>query len=116
MLRMILVPVIASSLELNGKPLSSRNSACVMWVVVPSRLVGFWCPVSCPLFSWSSGVCLADTRGSPAACHFLSSISENAVMTKRKTTGDKLSPCRTPTVWSMSVDSFPILSVMCRSL
>ena len=88
----------------------------MMWVLAPSFLDGFMCPVSCPVDSWSSGVCLVSILGSPAACHFLSSISEKAVMTKRNTTGERLSPCRTPTVWSMSVDSFPILSVMCKSL
>ena len=97
-LRIIFVPVIASSLELKGKPLSSRNSVWVTWVVVPSFLVGALCPVSCPVVSWSSGVCFASTLGRPAACHFLSSISEKAVMTNRNTTGDRLSPCLTPTV------------------
>lgn len=71
--------------------------------------------MSWPLESWSSGVCSASTRLIPASFHLLSSISENAVMTNRNITGDKLSPCRTPTVCSMSVDSFPILSVTLSS-
>ncbi len=85
-----------------------------MCVVAPRFCSGLMCPVSCPVLSWDRGVCSASTRGSPAMVHFLSNISEKAVMTKRKITGDRLSPCRTPTVWSMSVDSFPILRVTCR--
>ena len=111
-----LVPIIASFLVLIGKPLSSRNSVWVTCVVLPCLRVGFLWPVSCPEDNWSSGVCSASTRLIPAACHFLSSISENAVMTKRNITGERLSPCRTPTVWSMSVLSFPILRVTWRSV
>lgn len=109
-----LVPIVASSLVLNGKQLSSRKSVCVTYVVVPFFCMGLMCPVSCPVLRCDSGVCFASTLGSPAVHHFLSSISENAVMTKRKITGDRLSPCRTPTVWSISVDSFPIFNVTCN--
>jgi hypothetical protein len=57
----------------------------------------------------------ASILGSPACVHFLSSVSANAVMMKRKMTGDRLSPCLTPTVCWMSVVSLPILSVIRRS-
>jgi len=40
--------------------------------------------------------------------------SENAAMMRRKITGDKLSPCLTPTPCEMSAFSFPILSVTTR--
>jgi len=111
-----IVPLIASSLAWNGKLPSSRKSVWVTYVVEPCLRDGCVCPVSWPLESWDSGVCSASTLGIPAAVHFLSSISEKAVMTKRKITGDKLSPCRTPTVCSMSADSFPILRVTRRSV
>lgn len=115
MLRVSFVPVVASSRVLNGKLPLSKNRVCVMYVVCPFFFVGFLCPVSWPDGIWSSGVCSASTWLIPAACHFLFSISENAVMMNRNITKNRLSPCLTPTVWSMSVVSFPILSVICKS-
>ena len=110
-----LVPTAALFLVLNGKQLSSRKSVCVTYVVTPCFCSGFMCPASCPVLRWAKGVCFALTHGSPTVVHFLSSISEKAVMTKRKMMGDRLSPCRTPTVWSMSVDDMS-QSVMRRQV
>ena len=102
-----IVPWIASFLVWKG--------VWVMYVVDPCLRVGFVCPVSWPLDSSDNGVCVASTLGIPASINFLFSISEKAVITKRKMTGERLSPCRTPTVWLMSVLSFPILRVTWRS-
>ena len=75
-------------------------------------------PVSCALisdtlerFAWWNRV-----FGMLAAVRFASSISENAAMIRRKITGDRLSPWRTPTDWVMSDFSFPILRVTTRSV
>ena len=72
-------------------------------------------PVSCALEGVDIGVYSASILGSPACVHFFSSVSANAVITKRKMTGDRLSPCLTQTVCRMSVDSLPIFSVTRKS-
>lgn len=113
---MILVPVAASSRLLKGKPLSSRNRIWLSCVVNPVGCVGRTiCPVSCAVCEDDIGVYSASILGSPARVHFLSSVSANAVMMKRKMTGERLSPCLTPTVCRMSADSLPTFSVTRRS-
>ena len=80
-----------------------------------SRLI--LCPVSLVFDAvfvisprWNCGL------GMFEAVHVASSISEKAVMIIRKMTGDRLSPCRTPTVWVIVAFSFPIFRVTVRSL
>ena len=54
--------------------------------------------------------------GMLAVVRLASSVSENAAIISRKMTGDRLSPCRTPTDWVMSDFSFPILRVTTSSV
>ena len=110
-----LVPVVASSRLLKGNPLSSRKSTWVSWVVDPDVCDGLMCPVSCAFDDVDNGVYSASILGSPACVHFLSRVSAKAVMTKRKMTGDRLSPCLTPTVCWMSTLSLPSCRVTRRS-
>ena len=77
---------------------------------------GLRCPVIWALEEEDErGVYSASILGSPAAVHFFSSVSEKAAMMKRKMTGDKLSPCLTPTVCCMSTVSLPSFRVTRRS-
>ena len=113
----ILAPLIASVLLVNGKALSSRYRMCDTVVVFCDFLL-LLCPVS-----W------LEVRESLSRLHrstmvfcmfalssFASMVSEKAAMISRKMMGDKLSPCRTPVVWLISSFSFPILRTTARSV
>ena len=113
---MMFVPLVASSLVLNGKAPSSRYSICVISCDSPFLKFARLCPVSCPFGRFAVGVCSVWTFGRFAADHFLSSVSANAVMMNRKMTGERLSPWRTPTVWFILAISFPIFSVTLSSV
>ena len=112
---MSFVPVAASCRVLNGKLLSSRKVTWMSCVVVPDVCAGQMWLVSWALAGVDNGVYSASIRGSLACAHFFSSLLEKAVMTNRKITGDWLSPCLTPTVCDMLVDSLPSFRVTRRS-
>ena len=113
---MMFVPVVASSLVLNGKAPSLRYSICVISCLSPFLKFALLCPVSCPPWSFVVGVCSVWTLGRFAAVHFLLSVSANAVMMKRNMMGDRLLPWCTPTVWLIVAVSFPIFRVTLRSV
>ena len=71
--------------------------------------------MSCPHCVSDRGVCSASIVGRLAAVHLCSSISAKADMMNRKITGERLSPCLTPTDCWISVFSLPIFSVTLRS-
>ena len=73
------------------------------------------CPVSCPLSRLvSEGGLLNAAFGMPAKSHSASTVSEKAAMRNRNMTGERLSPCLTPTVWESSALSLPIRSITFR--
>jgi hypothetical protein len=77
-------------------------------MLCPVSFAPAWMFVMSP--RWNCGL------GMFALVHVASSISENAVMIMRNMTGDKLSPCRTPTVCATVAFSFPIFRVTVRSV
>ena len=48
---------------------------------------------------------------SPFLVHYLSNISENAIIRNSKSTGDMLSPCLNSTLYGMDVSISPIISL-----
>ncbi len=107
-----LSPSVASSLVSKKKaPLSMLR---IWWMIRSSALFAllFRCHVSCPLLVFVTFLNVASGR--PHCFHSFSSVSAKADIRKRKITDDTLSPCRTPTSWSISVFSFPIFTMTLR--
>ena len=82
--------------------------------LIPLRILSLVCPVSCPSFMFV--MFLSVGWGRLLDCHSFSSVSAKADIRKRKITDDTLSPCLTPTSWSISAFSFPIFTVTLRSV
>ena len=111
------MPSIMSSLELKMKaPLSTYS----IWRIANSsplyRSFFLW-PVSCPLINYSGvskDTLLNSAFGFSAADHSASRVSAKAAIMNRKITGERLSPCLTPTFCGISDFSLPIFKITLR--
>ncbi len=78
----------------------------------PLFALPFRCPVSCLLLAFVTFLNIASGR---LLCfHSFSSVSAKVDIRKRKITNDTLSPCLTPTSWSISTFSLPIFTMTLR--
>ena len=91
-----------------------------MWVTVV--VCGDFLVLLCPVSWLELRELVSSLHHSTVVCcmfamdSLASMVSEKAAMIKRKMTGDRLSPCRTPVVWLISSFSFPIVRITERSV
>ena len=111
----MLTPLISSFCDSKMKAPSSKYNICMILNMIPSLrpdLSSPW-PRICPtwLFRLSCGTLTNSGWRMPFSSHFFSKASAKVDIIKRKRTGDKLSPCLTPTVCSISLFSLPTLII-----